>query len=479
MAIYSKGKKVKSIYVRGKAVGKVFTRGKSVYENYPQLLGAMRLDITSNNSNSVSGYMTFAKYLDFDKELNMEIIRYETALKELKNFEGVVNLVFPEDCIILVNGLRMSTANKKAVISGQELNGLNGFITTNNSWSDSLTATSDYIQPIRDLTLGSAVGFLTVSKGFCIAANNRDSRLSLNNNLTQNLNSIGVTKDGTYSVYAVSTTNNVENDITIISCDPNIIQASSLFRHIGWLTKTGNNFSVVSFGSSISGSQFSKSANSPNVLISGGWGNDTSGHQMSVASATIDCSADITSVTKENTTLIKSKKNTSTAGSSGMTISGISCTIQFTASDAPKGAMRVKITGGGTRLGDWTGHSEWTLYNTSTNQYTPGSKKSNTAYVDIPTGSVLTAAYSGFSGSPVGTKKDVTYTTYVYKVTYNPTIIKKLYYHAVYDKNSENVTSSIVSTGASDTTPVSTPYDSYTLLGTLTVETETGNLSIV
>ena len=86
MAIYSRGKKVKSIYVRGKAVDKVFTRGKSVYENYPQLLGAMRLDITSNNSNSVSGYMTFAKYLDFDKELNMEIIRYETALKELKNF---------------------------------------------------------------------------------------------------------------------------------------------------------------------------------------------------------------------------------------------------------------------------------------------------------------------------------------------------------------------------------------------------------
>lgn len=476
MAIYSKGKKVKSIYVKGKPVNKVFVRGKATYENYPQLLGSMRLDITSNNNNSVSGYMTFAKYLDFDKELNMEVIRYETALKELENFEGVVNLAFPEDCIILVNGLRMSTANKKAVISGQELNGLNGFITTNQSWPDSLETTSDYIQPIYGLQLGTAVGFLTVTNGYCIASNNRDSRLNLSMQGSYNLSSIGVTSDGTYPVYAVATSTGIENQITIISCNTMTVQASPLFRHIGWLTKTGNNTSVVSLGTPISGSNFSKSATSPNIVVSGGWGTDTAGYQVKVSSSSTSFSSDIASVTKENTKLINSRTSTLEVDSFiGATTSSMSSQL-YLEKGQTTGGMKLKITGSGTRLGNWSFYSECSFYYDNNGSFHSNVvNRSNPYYITVPTGTFANRVFTQYGGDMVETNRDLTHTTSVYQVTYNPTITKKLYHYAKYDKNSSAVTNSTLTT---DTTPTSDPYNSYVFIGTVIVQSETGTLSI-
>ena len=136
MAIYSRGKKVKSIYVRGKLVSNVFSRGKSVYENYPRLLGYMYFYVL-NSDGSEFGGMRFKKYLDFDRELNTEVIHYERD-----DFWGIENLTdehnlaleFPEDCVVLINGLRMSTYNKKASLSGLEFANVSGFITTNQEW---------------------------------------------------------------------------------------------------------------------------------------------------------------------------------------------------------------------------------------------------------------------------------------------------------------------------------------------------------
>lgn len=498
MAIYSKGKKVKSIYVKGKPVNKVFVRGKATYENYPQLLGSMRLDITSNNSNSVSGYMTFAKYLDFDKELNMEVIRYETALKELENFEGVVNLTFPEDCIILVNGLRMSTANKKAVISGQELNGLNGFITTNQSWPDSLETTSDYIQPIYGLQLGTAVGFLTVTNGYCIASNNRDSRLNLSMQGSYNLSSIGVTSDGTYPVYAVATSTGIENQITIISCNTMTIQASPLFRHIGWLTKSGNNTSVVSLGTPISGSQFSKSATSPNIVVSGGWGTDTTGYQIMVASSSTDCSTYINEAKKANDVLAHTKSysykmgnNTSSYGHSFESRSSSiddlillgPCEYKMTTTwtSIPKYtsgyAIRMGIYVFNTSLNmvlreekDW--ESDYTRYSSVGSKTIKGSLASlegiSLAYTTVATKEAATTSINTLTYAA---------SLNIYRIEYyNQTL--KLYRKITRDKDSHGYREDPVFLSTSEATPQSTPYVSYVLIGTVTAQAKTGTLSI-
>ena len=492
MAIYSRGKKVKSIYVRGKAVGKVFVRGKSVHENYPQLLGSMRLDVL-NPDGSGFGYAYFAKYLDFDKELNTEVIRYErTYFQGIDSLTDMQNLVleFPEDCLILVNSLRMSTYNKKASLSGQEFAGVQGFITTNKQWPDELATTYTYIQPIYGLQLGTAVGFLTVTNGYCIASNNRDSRLNLSMQGSYSLSSLGVTSDGTYPVYAIATSTGIENQITIISCNTMTIQASPLFRHIGWLTKSGNNASVVSLGTPISGSNFSKSATSPNIIVSGGLGTDTAGYQVSIDSSTTSCSTYINEAKKENFTTVYSKKHTVTKEYDFSFVQFVN--QANTDSSVPnnyylKGPCDFKFEayGWGTHtttyyLSCTVGTTNKSFSNRIENQYWPNGATS------ISVKGTLNADESAYSYSTVlGFSETIDVigsrtfspTCAFYRIDYNEQILK-LYRKITKDKDSAKVTYESVFLKTSEATPQSTPYVSYVLIGTVTAQAKTGTLSI-
>ena len=492
MAIYSRGKKVKSIYVRGKLVSNVFSRGKSVYENYPRLLGYMYFYVL-NSDGSEFGGMRFKKYLDFDRELNTEVIHYERD-----DFWGIENLTdehnlaleFPEDCVVLINGLRMSTYNKKASLSGLEFANVSGFITTNQEWPEELDTTYTYIQPIYGLQLGTAVGFLTITNGYCIAGNNRDSRLNLSMQGSYSLSSLGVTSEGTYPVYAIATSTGIENQITIISCNTMTIQASPLFRHIGWLTKTGNTASVISLGTPISGSNFSKSATSPNIVVSGGLGTDTAGYQVSIDSSTTSCSTYINEAKKENFTTVYSKKHTVTK-EYDFTF------VQFSNqanvdSSVPnnyylKGPCDFKFEayGWGTHttkyyLSCTVGATNKSFSNRIENQYWPSGATS------ISVKGTLNADESAYSYSTVlGFSETIDVigsrtfspTCAFYRIDYNEQILK-LYRKITKDKDSAKVTYESVFLKTSEATPQSTPYVSYVLVGTVTAQAKTGTLSI-
>lgn len=503
MAIYSRGKKVKSIYVKGKLVSNVFSRGKSVYENYPRLLGYMYFYVL-NSDGSEFGNIRFKKYLDFDKELNTEVIRYERDY-----FEGIGNLTeehnlvleFPEDCLILVNSLRMSTYNKKASLSGQEFAGVLGFITTNKQWPDELATAYTYIQPIYGLQLGTAVGFLTITNGYCIASNNRDSRLNLSMQGSYNLSSIGVTSDGTYPVYAVATSTGIENQITIISCNTMTIQASSLFRHIGWLTKSGNNTSVVSLGTPISGSQFSKSATSPNIVVSGGLGTDTTGCQVPVDSSTTSCQTYINEAKKANDILAYTESYSYELGDKVSTY-GHSFNTQNYPNTWILGPCEYKMTT------TWTNvykASQGNPYRISMGLYVLNTASSpvavkreekdwETDYTrsSVPSSKTITGTLAEFEGisyvyTTANTENSVqgsAFSTDYYKASINLYRIEyytqtaKLYRKITRDKDSSKVTYESVFLKTSEATPQSTPYVSYVLIGTVTAQAKTGTLSI-
>lgn len=476
MSIYVNGKKITDIYVEGRGIKFGYANGKLVFSKQSgwQAGASCTLTVSSAYNNSVAGSVILNRYDYYEGGLITDSY-YEVASTNLSRAdEGVVDLDLGSDAVV-VFGNRASNAayavpaNGTIRLSASEFTNIYQLRKTNGTLElgRSKTVTSYYVEPIYNMQIYKASDIqLGVTPGWTIA-NNRASRLSLKSNMTVDINSLVIPKEGTWPVYAVGESA-TEGTVSTLTCATTAHQVykNSLMKCLGWITVSGGKITNVTNLALVTGAEGTKSTSGGTLTVTNGYWTDTGGYKVYVPTFTYDFSDMITAAqdtTSTETVAHEQDKQTGTY------------TLIFnpTATLNIAGPATIKLYGSISYLGSGTKSISSLRYQVNTTGTTWQSKtfSASTATwkgITLSAGQIMTKAQMTGSVSNVGSSsKTGTGHLYVYSTV---EVQGTEQTRSIYVKVTRNTNNSSKTTSVQTTTATSSPFVSYVYIGSLTVQ---------
>ncbi len=507
MAVFSNGSGISEIYVNGSKISSAYAYGTPVYSTKAgwQEAGTFTLTVTSANSNSVSGTITYKIY-EYLRGATVIDRYYERSTISLSRLdEGCVTLNFGEGAVFYLGDENTSVeyffpASGTITMSATELARVYRFKKHNAllNLGTSKTVTSNYIFQTQGMGITYSGGNLNLTTGWTISQTNRACRIANKLVSTYTVDVLNVPADGIWPVYAVSGAG-TETDLTTITAAPNVYQTYANVRFLGLVTLYGGaitNFQNISQISMPTAPTITKSISDSTLTVGAGYAVDTDGMLVYVPTGTYSFADMVTAAADQHVpeTLGPSKTliNTSdtTTGSAGTLLffgsgssymNALKTTSQraFVTMNGSHSALKTTLYEVFYSKYDGTTYSEPAIKTTVTPDTSSNAKSRKDVTFYMPLNSTLfniRVTCTGTGGS--GTRKKIVKYQYVTKEA--STTPGTAQTRTLYAKISRNQDTGVVTYSATQTTgPTSTPYVSYILLGTLTVarNATTGSLA--
>ena len=291
MTIFINGKKIKEIFISGDSIGTGYSNGQLVFSKKQgwQLGTPCTIYITSANNNSVAGSITLNRYDYYESGAITENYYQVSSVNLSRQTDGLVSLPLGTNGIVVFgnatnNADYYAPSTGNILLSASEVSNIfrlkkSGGIL---ELGTTLNITSNYLEPIWDMSIAQLGVNLYVSAGWAISAS-RTSRLASSSGITKNLASLQVPGDGTWPVYALGAAG-TEVTVASITCDPtsHFSNDSTNIRHLGWVTVANNAITGVISLAQSTGSDVSKSISGAELVVTEGYLTDTDGLRVKV-----------------------------------------------------------------------------------------------------------------------------------------------------------------------------------------------------
>lgn len=476
MGIYVNGKKITDIYVEGRGIKFGYVNGRLVFSKQSgwQAGASCTLTISSAYNNSIAGSIILNRYDYYEGGLITDSY-YEVASTTLSRAdEGVVDLDLGSDAVVLF-GDRASNAeysvpaNGTIRLSASEFTHIYRLKKTTGTLElgRSKTVTSYYVEPIYNMQIYKASDIqLGVTPGWTIA-NNRASRLSLKSNMTADINSLVIPKEGTWPVYAIGESA-TEGTVSTLTCATTAHQVykNSLMKCLGWITVSGGKITNVTNLALVTGAEGTKSTSGGALTVTNGYWTDTGGYKVYVPTFTYDFSDMITAAQDTTSTETVAHEQDTQRGSYTL-IFGPTATLNIAGPATIKLYGSISYSGGGTKVVNMLRYQAST---TGTTWQSKSFSKSTATWdgIKLSAGQTMTKAQMTGTVQNIGSSsKTGTGNLYVYSTV---DVQGTEQVRSIYVKVTRNTNNSSKTTSVQTTTATSSPFVSYVYIGSLTVQ---------
>lgn len=500
MTVFINGRRIKEIFVRGRSIGTGYSSGEVIFSKKQgwQEGTPFTLTVNSANNNSISGFINFNRYDYYEGGVVTENYYEYVSSSFSRASEGVVSLALGADTLVVYGdsnnkvGYYTGTSGT-IVLSASEVSRIFQLKATSGvlELGSSMTVTSQYLEPIWDMSLARLGTSLYVNTGWAISST-RISRLALTNALTLTAADLGITTNGVFPVFAVG---GVYTEATVSSVTSantvHFINDTGNMRHLGWVTVSNGEIIAVESLAQATGSNVTKSISGANLNVTEGYGVDTDGVRVRIPAFTYNYQAIIDaaqSTTTEGDTVEVSEydsgTSTSTTKTTSLSNTGSLRLHTQTAVNIPSPCnVNVRVTYSGYKYVPTGYHVEDSSGNIIASVNT--SSKSATIPLTSGTGTKVMFNYKL-------TSKDSTTGNYIvypanttlrwsYSTSYAPVVVTPgtTQTAPIYAKVTRNQNDNNISVSVQTSTGDSSPYVSYILIGTLTVQANasTGTIS--
>lgn len=476
MSIYVNGKKITDIYVEGRGIKFGYANGKLVFSKQSgwQAGAPCTLTISSAYNNSIAGSVILNRYDYYEGGLITDSY-YEVASTTLSRAdEGVVDLDLGSDAVVVFGNRAANAAyavpsNGTIRLSASEFTNIYQLRKTSGTLElgRSKTVTSYYVEPIYNMQIYKASDIqLGVTPGWTIA-NNRTSRLSLKSNMTVDISSLVIPKEGTWPVYAIGEAA-TEGTVSTLTCATTAHQVykNSLIKCLGWITVSSGKITNVTNLALVTGAEGTKSTSGGTLTVTNGYWTDTGGYKVYVPTFTYDFSDMITAAQDTTSTETVAHVQDKQTGSTTLSFNPLA-DLNISGPATIKLYGSISYSGGGTKVIDTL---RYQATPTGTNWQSKTFTKAPATWdgIKINAGQTMTKAQMTGRVTNIGSSsKSGTGHLYVYSTV---DVQGTEQVRSIYVKVTRNTNNSSKTTSVQTTTATSSPFVSYVYIGSLTVQ---------